>query len=294
MMLRKILTSSFSLFFAFTLLTTSCEAQLTEEQALANLRQMSAEGRSPSEDYVAGIESRFAGKRTGLLAKLLRATGKRVLVAANKSERARVEAEAGEFYKFGFEEVFPVSAEQGIGLGDLLDALVKDLKFESSDLESDLRFSDPDAEQEGDTTAQAEQSTRPRELRLAIIGRPNVGKSSLLNRLLKEERVLVSDMPGTTRDAIDAVLIWHRRRFRIVDTAGMRRPGRRRKRPRPSRGWPGPCRRPTLAPCPAPRPTSNPTSSLTRRRTSSPCRSSRRRRRLSSSRPRPPRRAAAT
>ena len=73
MMLRKILTSSFSLFFAFTLLTTSCEAQLTEEQALANLRQMSAEGRSPSEDYVAGIESRFAGKRTGLLAKLLRA-----------------------------------------------------------------------------------------------------------------------------------------------------------------------------------------------------------------------------
>jgi GTPase len=61
---------------------------------------------------------------------------------------------------------------------------------------------------------------------IAIIGRPNVGKSSLLNRLLKEERVLVSEMPGTTRDAIDAELTWHRRRFRIVDTAGMRRPGR--------------------------------------------------------------------
>jgi GTPase len=61
---------------------------------------------------------------------------------------------------------------------------------------------------------------------IAIVGRPNVGKSSLLNRLLKEERVLVSEMPGTTRDAIDAMLTWHRRRFRIVDTAGMRRTGR--------------------------------------------------------------------
>ncbi|MBW8867577.1 MAG: ribosome biogenesis GTPase Der [Acidobacteria bacterium] len=63
-------------------------------------------------------------------------------------------------------------------------------------------------------------------MRIAIVGRPNVGKSSLVNRLLREERVLVSDMPGTTRDAIDAPLIWHRRRFRIIDTAGMRRPGR--------------------------------------------------------------------
>src|SRR5207247_10464082 len=64
------------------------------------------------------------------------------------------------------------------------------------------------------------------ETRIAIVGRPNVGKSSLVNRLLREERVLVSDMPGTTRDAIDAPLVWHRRRFRIIDTAGMRRPGR--------------------------------------------------------------------
>jgi GTP-binding protein len=66
----------------------------------------------------------------------------------------------------------------------------------------------------------------PDEVGVAIVGRPNVGKSSLVNRLLHEERVLVSDMPGTTRDAIDAVLRWHRRQFRIVDTAGIRRPGR--------------------------------------------------------------------
>ncbi len=68
------------------------------------------------------------------LAKLLRATGKRVLVAANKAEKARVEAEAGEFYRFGFEEVFAVSAEQGIGLGEMLDALIQDLRSEISNL----------------------------------------------------------------------------------------------------------------------------------------------------------------
>ena len=144
------------------------------------------------------------------LAKLLRATGKRVLVAANKSERARVEAEAGEFYRFGFEEVFPVSAEQGIGLGDLLDALVKDLKFEISNLRSEI----------------SDQATEQRELRLAIIGRPNVGKSSILNRLIGEERVIVSPVAGTTRDAIDTLLTTSDQKFRLIDTAGIRRKGK--------------------------------------------------------------------
>ena len=141
------------------------------------------------------------------LAKLLRATGKRVLVAANKSEKARVEAEAGEFYRFGFEEVFPVSAEQGIGLGELLDALLKDLKFEISNLRSDSEVSE-------------------RELRLAIIGRPNVGKSSLLNRLIGEERVIVSPVAGTTRDSIDTLLATPDQKFRLIDTAGIRRKGK--------------------------------------------------------------------
>jgi GTPase len=146
------------------------------------------------------------------LAKLLRATGKRILVAANKSEAARVEAEAGEFYRFGFEEVFPVSAEQGIGLGELLDALVKDLKFEISDLRSESIALKPESSE--------------RELRLAIIGRPNVGKSSLLNRLIGEERVIVSPVAGTTRDAIDTLLITPEQKFRLIDTAGIRRKGK--------------------------------------------------------------------
>lgn len=149
------------------------------------------------------------------LATLLRATGKRVLVAANKSEKARVEAEAGEFYRFGFEEVYPVSAEQGIGLGELLDALVKDLKYEISDQTGP-----------GSEISDLRSQTADRELRLAIIGRPNVGKSSLLNRLIGEERVIVSPVAGTTRDSIDTVLSTPEQKFRLIDTAGIRRKGK--------------------------------------------------------------------
>ena len=153
------------------------------------------------------------------LAKLLRATGKRVLVAANKSEAARVEAEAGEFYKFGFEEVFPVSAEQGIGLGELLDALVGG--FQTSDLRSQMSELGSRSE-----TSDLRSQISERELRLAIIGRPNVGKSSLLNRLIGEERVIVSPVAGTTRDAIDTLLETPEQKFRLIDTAGIRRKGK--------------------------------------------------------------------
>jgi GTP-binding protein len=144
------------------------------------------------------------------LAKLLRATGKRVLVAANKSESSRVGDEASEFYRFGFEEVFPISAEQGIGLGELLDALVEGF---------DQSLANANA---GQTFATA----RQHEIRLAIIGRPNVGKSSLLNRLIGEERVIVSPVAGTTRDAIDTVLETDEHKFRLIDTAGIRRKGK--------------------------------------------------------------------
>ncbi len=138
------------------------------------------------------------------LAQLLRSTGKRVLVGANKADAARVEDEAMEFYRFGFDEVFPISAEQGNGLGDLLDSLVADFHEISAD----------------------EEEEKAPELRLAIIGRPNVGKSSLLNRLLGEERVIVSPVPGTTRDAIDTLFDYEGRSLRIIDTAGIRRKGK--------------------------------------------------------------------
>lgn len=139
------------------------------------------------------------------LAHLLRGTGKRVLVAANKTDSAKLESESTEFYRFGFEDVFPVSAEQGIGVGELLDEVVELLNIERG---------------------QDEELTEPRELRLAIVGRPNVGKSSLLNRILGEDRVIVSPVAGTTRDAIDTVLQTPERNFRIIDTAGIRRKGK--------------------------------------------------------------------
>ena len=139
------------------------------------------------------------------LAALLRSTGKHVLVAANKTDSSRLESESTEFYRFGFNNVFPISAEQGIGIGELLDSVVELVK---------------------DPGAQQEEPAESRELRLAIVGRPNVGKSSLLNRLLGEDRVIVSPVAGTTRDAIDTVLQTPERKFRLIDTAGIRRKGK--------------------------------------------------------------------
>jgi GTPase len=151
--------------------------------------------------------------RTGItqldeeLAALLRSTGKHVLVAANKSDSTRQESESTEFYRFGFDDVFPISAEQGIGIGDLLDSVVELIKS-------------------GEEGAPEDEPAEKRELRLAIIGRPNVGKSSLLNQLLGEDRVIVSPVAGTTRDAIDTVLQTPERNFRLIDTAGIRRKGK--------------------------------------------------------------------
>ncbi|HYV10111.1 MAG TPA: ribosome biogenesis GTPase Der [Pyrinomonadaceae bacterium] len=148
--------------------------------------------------------------RTGItqldeeLATLLRSTGKHVLVAANKTDSSRLESESTEFYRFGFDDVFPISAEQGIGIGDLLDSVVALISEETPE----------------------DEATETRELRLAIIGRPNVGKSSLLNQMLGEDRVIVSPVAGTTRDAIDTVLQTPERNFRLIDTAGIRRKGK--------------------------------------------------------------------
>jgi len=152
----------------------------------------------------------------------LRQTGLPVLLAINKTDDKRARAGAMEFYELGFDPVVEISAEHGTGVGDLLDEIVKLLPRPSH------AAVEPDSTDDvgDDAHVPATDSRHSDDISVAIIGRPNVGKSSLLNRLLKEERVLVSEMPGTTRDPIDAMLTWHRRRFRIVDTAGMRRPGR--------------------------------------------------------------------
>ena len=134
----------------------------------------------------------------------LRGTSAAVVVAVNKTDDRRAKGRALEFYQLGFDPVIEVAAEHGDGVGDLLDEITARMP----------------AHRDGGP-ADHEQETA-----VAIVGRPNVGKSSLLNKLLREERSIVSTMPGTTRDSVDAVLKWHKRMFRIVDTAGIRRPGR--------------------------------------------------------------------
>ena len=197
-------------------------------------------------------------------ADLLRTSRAPVLIAANKADNSARELDANEFFELGWEETYPVSALHGRGVADLLDAVVWDLPPESPEeiarkereREAELWAKDAafgmlapivvgerdeddddglDEEDEETTSASAEERRwdamiaaegEDAEVAIAIVGRPNVGKSSLLNALLGEERVIVSDIPGTTRDAIDTPLAWGRSQVVLIDTAGVRRRGR--------------------------------------------------------------------
>jgi GTP-binding protein len=132
----------------------------------------------------------------------VRALGRPAVLAVNKTDDKRARAAASEFYQLGLDPLVEVAAEHGDGVADLLDEVIRQLP------------------------ASREAEPGDEETAVAIVGRPNVGKSSLVNRLLREQRVMVSEMPGTTRDTVDVLLQWHKRRFRILDTAGMRKPGR--------------------------------------------------------------------
>lgn len=155
---------------------------------------------------VDGREGRVSGD-DGIAAEIRRVAQAPVLLAVNKADDKRARDRMYEFFAFGFDHVFEIAAEHGTGVPELMDAALEQL-----DAAGKLgRGGVPD---------------NPDEIAVAIVGRPNVGKSSLVNRLLREERLIVSDIPGTTRDAIDTILQWHKRTFRIVDTAGIRRPGR--------------------------------------------------------------------
>ena len=168
---------------------------------------------------VDGREGVVPGDRE--IAQVMRSADTPAMIAVNKVDDRRARAGVVEFHQLGFEPVFEISAEHGEGIGDLLDEIIGRLPG--------LASSAPAAtadEPEADSEDGVEQSATPDEVSVAIIGRPNAGKSSLVNRLLREERMIVSEMPGTTRDSVDTLLTWHRRQFRIVDTAGIRRPGR--------------------------------------------------------------------
>ncbi len=159
---------------------------------------------------VDGREGVVPGDRE--IAKVLHQADKPALLAINKTDDRRARGAVLEFHQLGIEPIFEIAAEHGDGVGDLLDAIVERLP----------RRKTTRSEPEDHPPGNAEE----KEVAVAIIGRPNAGKSSLVNRLLREERMIVSETPGTTRDSVDSVLTWHRRQFRIVDTAGIRRPGR--------------------------------------------------------------------
>jgi len=138
------------------------------------------------------------------LGKVLRESGCPVLVAVNKVDAEGQEGRTAEFFKLGFADPMAVSAEQGRGIAPLLDRILDRLPLEM-----------PAPEPSGGEV-----------IRLAVVGRPNVGKSTLFNRLTGEERAVVSSVPGTTRDPIDAEFVHRLRRYRVVDTAGLRRKAR--------------------------------------------------------------------
>lgn len=138
------------------------------------------------------------------VAELLRRSEKPVLLVANKAESQTREYTAFEFYELGIGEVQTISAIHGQGIGDLLDTIVDSL----------------------DWTEEEEEGPEDEEIRIAIIGRPNVGKSSLLNTLIGQERAIVSPVAGTTRDAVDTAMEWEGQRLILIDTAGIRRRGK--------------------------------------------------------------------
>jgi len=145
------------------------------------------------------------------VAESLRKRGLPILLVANKVEGPKVEARVHELYELGLGDPIAVSSEHGLGIDDLLTRIEQSLA-------------------EHTVPASSEDGVEPRPLSVAIVGRPNVGKSSLLNRLVGEERVLVSEIPGTTRDSIDTLLDTGERRYRLIDTAGIRRRGRVQRR----------------------------------------------------------------
>lgn len=188
---------------AFTLIDTGGLDVSSEEVLLSHMRRQ-VDIAAASADAVLFL----VDGKDGLspedrdVADYLRRCGKPVLVVVNKVDAPLRDESMFEFYELGMGDPYPVSSTQGLGLGDLLDALVELLPPPGR------------AEPEGDA------------LHIAVVGKPNVGKSSLVNLLLREERVIVSDIPGTTRDAIDTAFTRDGQDYVIIDTAGLRRKSR--------------------------------------------------------------------
>jgi GTPase len=158
------------------------------------------------------------------LVRLLRKTGQPLFLAVNKADSEKQASIVDEFHRLGIKQMFPISAEHGRGIDDLLDAV-----FEVVPQREDLNTEDTGTTEEAPGKVEGEFSAEVEpvyETKVAIIGHPNVGKSTLLNCLTASDRAIVSPIPGTTRDAVDEIVEHNGRRFRFIDTAGIRRKGK--------------------------------------------------------------------
>ena len=188
----------------FKLIDTGGIEMGTEDQFQGSIRSQAFEATNEADVIVFIVDG-----KTGInaddeeVARILRKTSKPVLLAVNKLDTPNKLDELWEFYQLGLGDPFPISATHGHGTGDLLDEVVDYLR------KVDCSFEDEEDEEDI--------------INVAIIGRPNAGKSSLTNRLTNNDRSIVSDVAGTTRDAIDTVVVHDGKKYRIVDTAGLRR-----------------------------------------------------------------------
>lgn len=188
----------------FKLIDTGGIEMGTEDQFQGSIRSQAFEATNEADVIVFIVDG-----KTGInaddeeVARILRKTSKPVLLAVNKLDTPNKLDELWEFYQLGLGDPFPISATHGHGTGDLLDEVVDYLR------KVDCSFEDEEDDEDI--------------INVAIIGRPNAGKSSLTNRLTNNDRSIVSDVAGTTRDAIDTVVIHDGKKYRIVDTAGLRR-----------------------------------------------------------------------
>ena len=188
----------------FKLIDTGGIEMGTEDQFQSSIRSQAFEATNEADVIVFIVDG-----KTGInaddeeVARILRKTSKPVLLAVNKLDTPNKLDELWEFYQLGLGDPFPISATHGHGTGDLLDEVVDHLR------KVDCSFEDEEDDEDI--------------INVAIIGRPNAGKSSLTNRLTNNDRSIVSDVAGTTRDAIDTVVVHDGKKYRIVDTAGLRR-----------------------------------------------------------------------
>ncbi len=160
------------------------------------------------------------------LARMLIRSGKPLFLAVNKIDVPKLEPTAEEFRRLGIRNLYPVSAEHGLGVAELLDGVMNVLPENGALARPEMIAPEVPHDAEEPAPEGERAPTEPRETRIAIIGRPNVGKSTLLNALTSTERAIVSPIPGTTRDAVDEIVERGDHTYRFIDTAGIRRKGK--------------------------------------------------------------------